>query len=376
MPKSLFVKDEAYLFIFITSFAHSCDLHSTIYALNFEIELIEHETEFQIEGQSQNLTQFQIYLFLNFIFHKNQKFEMKRNTITPTTLKENRFNNESVDPSAADPMFLSWGSSVNVCDELRRTIRSEIEEIDGSISTLQTNIKNEERSSAQLSKDLSHSRSEMLHLCRDATDEAENTNVNEQIRRKMATTLKMELLANVVSPVKSPAGSCHQNSSDDGEDGEDSRNGSDDMNNTKRTKNKNQSLASQLSMYRIKLQEESKNIASTKKEMQAFLVKINDIEDETKKTVQRIKEADLPSQLQEIQRDVESKKQELESELQRLSSTKESIQRSMKRCGDYAQQIADKVTLEFKYLSNVHIFICFQFVRVRSFPQKKRTTNR
>ena len=70
------------------------------------------------------------------------------------------------DPSSTDPMYLSWGSSVNVCDELRRSIRSEIEEIDGSITTLQTNVKNESRSKTQVSKDLSLTRSEILNRCR------------------------------------------------------------------------------------------------------------------------------------------------------------------------------------------------------------------
>ena len=291
-------------------------------------------------------------------FEINCNFAMRRN-ITPTAPnRENSFNSEMTDPSSTDPMFLSWGSSVNVCDELRRSIRSEIEEIDGSVTTLQTNVKNEGISKTQLSKDLSLARSEMINLCRGATDEVENAIVNEQIRIRMAETLKVEVLASIITPSSSPSGTSYTNpTNDDDEHDEDLSYTGKDMADDASRRNKNPSLASQISMYRTKLKQESENIGNAKKEFQAVAVKIKDIEDEIKRALHRIKEADLPSQLKEIERDVESKRQELESELQRRCSTKESIQRSMKRCGDFAQQIADKVKSYFmlKFKSHMHL---------------------
>ena len=282
---------------------------------------------------------------------------MKLIVTTPTAPnRENRFSSEMNDPSSTDPMYLSWGSSVNVCDELRRSIRSEIEEIDGSITTLQTNVKNESRSKTQVSKDLSLARSEMLNLCRGATDEVENVSVNEQIRIRMAETLKIEVLANIITPSSSPNGTSYPNHTNDDENEEDLSYTGKDMADDASRRNKNQSLTSQISMYRTKLQKESEKISNAKKELQAVAVNIKDIEDEIKRASHRIKEVDLPSQLKEVERDVESKRQELESELQRRCSTKESIQRSMKRCGDFAQQIADKVKSYLMLKFNSHLY--------------------
>jgi len=251
---------------------------------------------------------------------------------------------DSGDASLTDPFFVSWGASVNVSEDLRRTIRTEIEGIDSSISSLQSNLKNEERKKMQLSKDLSHARSEMTNLCRGAADELENATVNEEIRKKMAETIRTELMANIVAPASSPTSVSALATTGDyfnEDDGCDDLNNDDYETDSKKMKTDAPSLASQLCQTRSELQHLSKNISETKEELIITKSKINEIETETESILNHVKSEDLIRSRNEVEREVETRRREREAESQRMHNIKESIQRARKRCGDYAQQIAD-----------------------------------
>ena len=100
----------------------------------------------------------------------------------------------SEDASVSEPL-ISWGSSVNVNEDLRRSIRSEIEALDADIDTIQGNIKNEDRISAQLAKDFAHSHAEMVQLRRSAADELDSAMMREQVRTRLKASLRSELMS-------------------------------------------------------------------------------------------------------------------------------------------------------------------------------------
>ncbi len=98
-------------------------------------------------------------------------------------------------PSTTDePFFLDWGSSVNVNDDLRHTIQSEIETIHIDITNLNNNIKQEQRTSSQLSRDYSHAQSELIHLSRGANDERDNAIMNEEILSRLKSSSLKEVI--------------------------------------------------------------------------------------------------------------------------------------------------------------------------------------
>lgn len=99
-------------------------------------------------------------------------------------------------PSTAesDTFFLSWGSSVNVNEDLRRTIRKEVDDIDDSINNLQVSVKGEDATSLQLARDLSHARKEMLNLSRRAADSVDNEKMKGRIRQGLMEVFQGDLV--------------------------------------------------------------------------------------------------------------------------------------------------------------------------------------
>jgi hypothetical protein len=94
----------------------------------------------------------------------------------------------------SDPFFLDWGSSVNVNEDLRRSIQSEINSLDQEIRHLDNSISKEEKISSQLRKDYSHAQAELINLRRGACDEKDNAAMNEQIQMRLAESLQKELV--------------------------------------------------------------------------------------------------------------------------------------------------------------------------------------
>lgn len=95
-----------------------------------------------------------------------------------------------MDTDLTDPLFIDFGSSVNVNDELRRTLQNETIEIDNAIKSLHSSITVEEGTFAQLNKDYSHALSEMFHLSRRAEENQDNAIVKEQIQMRLKECLK------------------------------------------------------------------------------------------------------------------------------------------------------------------------------------------
>lgn len=94
----------------------------------------------------------------------------------------------------SDPFFLDWGSSVNVNEDLRRSIQSEINSLDQEIRHLDNSISKEEKISSQLRKDYSHAQAELINLRRGACDEKDNAAMNEQIQMRLGESLQKELV--------------------------------------------------------------------------------------------------------------------------------------------------------------------------------------
>lgn len=93
-----------------------------------------------------------------------------------------------------DEFFLNFGSSTNVCDQLRHSIRQEVSDIDASIGKVEEENRREDRTNTELNKSLSHCRKEMYNLRRFASDIHDSANMNETLRIRMMEDLSGELV--------------------------------------------------------------------------------------------------------------------------------------------------------------------------------------
>ncbi len=264
----------------------------------------------------------------------------------------------------ADPFFLDWGSSVNVNEDLRRSIRNEINEIDYDISHLQSNVKAEEKTSHQLTKDFAHARAELMNLSRGATDDRDNSMMNEQIQLR----LRDSLLTEVVSVITPPTSPCDKSDDDDVVAvGMDQRESSPIITVIPAHPPQDKSPSSpfdcsnerHLGKYLSKCAAKVKLITSSMKEKKSNLE-----ESESKLSSLQFEIDTLLTQISREQKtqstwndDVDEKKKERNVEKQRLRSVKDAIQRARKLNGQYAQRLANDVSL---------IFICVN-VRCLSF---------
>lgn len=100
-------------------------------------------------------------------------------------------NNDDV---PVDDFFLNFGSSSNVCDQLRHSIRQEVVDIEASISTMEDESRKEDRVSQEMVRSLAHARKEMYNLRRVALDVVDSTHMNEILRARVAADLQTELV--------------------------------------------------------------------------------------------------------------------------------------------------------------------------------------
>ncbi len=250
-----------------------------------------------------------------------------------------------------DPMsdiFLSWGSSVNLNEDLRRTIRVEIDEIESSISSLQTNVQGEEKIATQLIKDLSHAKTEISNLRRGAADDLDNAIINEQIRSRLGETLKNEVIAVVVSPSNSSI-EFDSDSADRSETPALQDNMNDNPNDqdhpyVHKIGQRKESLATYLSQNNENVTKLSKIIKDEVQSIQEIQEKGRLVENEENMILRRIRDDDLINAAAVVEREVVAKKREKETEKIRVFNLKETIQRSRKRCGDFAREIAENVS--------------------------------
>jgi len=120
-------------------------------------------------------------------------------------------NTATEDTAAGASVFLDWGSSVNINEDLRRTIQSEITVIDSDIRTLDTSIKTEQKTASQLTRDFSHAQAELIRLSRGAEEERSNAFMNEEILGRMSAEVDSTTVM-VVTPNK------NNDSGDNGDD--------------------------------------------------------------------------------------------------------------------------------------------------------------
>lgn len=254
---------------------------------------------------------------------------MNRTTATRPTMNAPAVSEDSC---VSEPL-ISWGSSVNVNEDLRRSIRAEIETIDGSIDTLQGHIKNEDRTSAQLAKDFAHARAEMVELRRSAADELDSATMKDQVRTRLKASLRSELTSptSVISSSDSM-----DTTSDSSMEGNDT---ADDAGKSKPPATTNDYLKQRAA----DLKGLATSIAKLKEDLMEKKSKKDDLDRQTQAILARIEAGKLEEQLEAAKKETALRDEELDKEEHYKRSTKEAVQKVRAECGHYAQQIADKV---------------------------------
>ena len=239
--------------------------------------------------------------------------------------------------SVSEPL-LSWGSSVNVNEDLRRSIRTEIEEIDASIDDLQGNIKNEDRASAQLAKDFSHARAEMAELRRSAADRLDGETMKDQVRTRLKASLRSELMS-PTSVVSSGSATPLETTNDPSQEGNES-------DASRKDKPPSTTGGAYLQQRATELKELACSIAAEKEALLQSKAEKNDHECQTNAVLGRIETGKLVDELTASQRESAVRVEEYGNEERHKRGTKEAVQKVRAQSGHYAQQIADQVRIE------------------------------
>lgn len=236
----------------------------------------------------------------------------------------------------SDNFFLSWGSSVNVCEDLRRSIRKEIEDIDASISTLHDTVKAEDVTSNQLARDLSHARNEMENLGRGATDVLDNAVMNEKVRQRLMESLQDELASKFVKGLKEK-GAVSRN--DNGED-------SDSLTDTTEAPDAERAespMGLDSDGHIAEVRKLARIIAEERCAIAQLVAEEQSLEEQRRVITQQALRDDLKSVLQSLEAELEAKEAELAKEERRRKETKVALHETRTKCGMYAQQIANSV---------------------------------
>ena len=250
--------------------------------------------------------------------------------------------------SDVDIGVLQWGSSVNLNEDLRRTILTEIGNIDDSITNLHGSVKNEERTASQLAKDLIHAKSEMINLRRGAAENLDDASMNADVQARLAETTKSQVIA-VVTPPVSPEGPT------DGEygDGNVGHDEEGDINNPLPSsfpalgRNKS-TLAAYVARSAAEARRVSDSIRSHRDALRDTRTRIASVDEECAGVSGRIDSDDLAGAKGAAERELDARRRELEAERQRERSVKEATKQARGRCGDYGQEIANSVS--FRHL--------------------------
>ncbi len=248
-----------------------------------------------------------------------------------------------MDAAASDPFFLDWGSSVNVNEDLRRTIRTEIEGIDSDIKTLQSNVRQEEKISAQLTKDFAHARAELVNLSRGATDDRDNSIMNEQIQLRLRDSLMTEVVS-VITPTTSPEKKSQPTTANSFEEDE-------QMSPVGIQHSEDNTNERHLGKYLSKRAAEVKSLTTSMQEKKSSL------EDYKSKLATIQYEIDtVVNQLGRDQKtqntwsdDADEKRREFDVEKQRIRCVKDAIQRARKLNGQHAQRLANEVSFVYSF---------------------------
>jgi len=225
--------------------------------------------------------------------------------------------------TSIDPFVLDFGSSVNISEELNRTIRLEIKAIDDDITSLQNENKTEERVYLHHRKDFSHALNEMNRLSRDAHEDLEQARVREHLCVRLRDSIETDIsnVLMVVTPLASPTEgtngstlkSWDKTNMDDAENSDavqvSSRN--EDVDGFDRN------LGSCAEKYKLELKRLSEYIKKDHTECLEWLSKINSLEEECTLKKAKVDELsklsnDVLEQLDKIQQDNLLEKQQVE----------------------------------------------------------------
>lgn len=120
------------------------------------------------------------------------------------------------DEPSVDPGILAFGTSVSVNDDLRRSILTEIEEIDESISTTASQIKTEEKSQEELRKSRGNSIKESRSILETVTENFGTLDMQRQMLKNLEHTFQAEIApgSTVVSPDRETNGATNQDTAE------------------------------------------------------------------------------------------------------------------------------------------------------------------
>lgn len=252
-------------------------------------------------------------------------------------------NSSSLDASSAsvDPFLLDFGTSINVTEDLRHEIRSEIQEIDAKIAKGTQAHQQEQRVQKQLKQDLHHTFSEMRNLSRGAADRLEDAQVHSSFLNGLGTTLNTDLARSTGALPecrKSPVS----------------------VLDTSTVTSLKDSLPTNASKEQAKLGPSKTNqeVLQEKEEMIKQLVQ--SIQEQTRlgdqrgtqnqkwvkekeQTLERIQSEGLESVLEQTHQKNQHAQVDVQNESQRHDQLMAKVQLVRSQCGKHAQQLADKV---------------------------------
>lgn len=250
--------------------------------------------------------------------------------------KTSDHNSHESSSGGFDPFLLDFGTSINVTEDLRREIRSEIQEIDAKIAKGTQSHQQEQRAQKQLLQDLQHNFCEMRNLSRGAADRLEDAQVHSSFLSGLDTTLHADLARSTgvlpecrKSPVSVLDTSVVTSPSDASKEQEKS---SPSKTNQEVLKEKEE-LFKQLFQS---IQEQTKQGNELRNQNQKWVIK-------TQQTLERIQSEGLEAVLEQTQQKNQHAQVDVHNESQRREQLVAKVQSVRSQCGKHAQQLADKV---------------------------------
>jgi hypothetical protein len=233
---------------------------------------------------------------------------------------------EPANDACSDPFLLDFGTSVNVNEDLRRSIRAEIEELEDNVVALKGSTKSEERTQAQLKQDLTHAHTEMSNLSRGAADQLDNAGVHSSIVQRLDESLNVELVQSTGVRSSSSEGAVD-------------RNGTAGLN-AAGAPGKNSDIIKETADTMKKI---GSSIREASESVDRAVAEKKVLEDATQSTYNAVAAEKLPTVLEKATCEMETRKKDTETEEQRQRAMKAAIQQTRARCGTHAQKVADNV---------------------------------
>ena len=253
--------------------------------------------------------------------------------------------------ASADPFLLDWGSSLNVNEDLRRTIQTEISQIDKDLKSLDASIRTEQKVASQSHKDVSYAQAELMHLARGAGDEEGNASLSESIQGRLGDSLEKEVLGVILrEQEKNYNGSddrshtCSDSHDDSHCDYNNSRKGS-KSSNSNNSNNSNDDIATRIQQFRS-----LKNAITNKQSsIHTHQAKSQEVQYLLHNANARINREQKNKSTWED--DKADKLKENQGEKERLKGAKEAIYRARRNTGEFTKQRTD-------YVSGAILFCC------------------